>query len=216
MSPFEIKVLKIVLRNPDTFKKLLKQHDHAYCMSILNKWFKNRVGLEFETGDTQTLPFDMPYSKIRRIYDVSVSGDEKRISFGTNGLDVLNYFLTQMHETVPFNTGSGIHVHINSKVSFRDKRFQYVNDISKKYQYVTDKLITLFNYTGKFNSHIISTEKTAIRFHHTYNTIEYRILPMIYDWDVLLKSIMVCQYCTDKITKSLDVDLKLIDTIWSL
>lgn len=207
MSNFEKKVLEIIIYNPDTFNKILKNHNHQYVKSIIKKWFGNRIGLEFETA-TYNEKNDFIWKKYKLI-DIDHQSEEKTISFNEKGLIGFNQFLYFLKKKVAFNESSGIHIHINCK-----KKTELI--ICEKYKYVLEYLIKLFEYKGTYNRHEISLSKTAIRIHGQYNTLEYRIIPMSYDWDYLIKSIIILQYISEKMNNLQEVDLNFCDSIWKL
>ncbi len=210
MSPFEKKVLRIVLYNPMNMIPLLKSLgnvNHAY--SILAKSFPNRVGLEFETGSY--VEFRIPIKRVpnKGIY---LGSDEQTFSFiGFKQLVNLNYLLDLFKENTPFNTASGIHIHID--FTKRDERLWNPCNFPI---HILDYLIKVFNYTGMYNERYVSFDKTAIRYHSGYHTIEYRILSMTYTFSTLVKWIMVCMYCTKCMENEVSISTTHIDEILSL
>lgn len=196
MSNFEKEVIRIILNNPTNFNRLLKlkfpksmKHVHSIC----NYWFSNRYGLEFETGQEFSNDAFVKYSGIVRKYGYEVflvNCYEQKYS-GKGLLSLIGlYNILEMIKTNPINTKSGIHCHINftGNATFFDP--SYCSTLFVKF--LCSNFV--FDYTGYYNEHCASYNKEAIRYHLTYNTIEYRMLPMEVNFKQLVKFIMICQY----------------------
>lgn len=205
MSEFEKTVLRICLYKPQQMIPMLKKlgnTGHVYC--ILEKWFGERIGIEFETGY-----HDPVVSKCNPNYGCELSCPEIRYSSsGFKNLVQLFILLEDMKNQISFNLDSGIHIHVNYP---RIHRLRYIPEISYIFEYLKEK----FEYTGFYNEPKVSKHKTSMIRLHPHNSIEYRFFSMTFDYHKLVKWILCCVYMTRNI-KTGNIDTSIIDEIMAL
>ena len=209
MNGFEKQVLSILVNEPSIFNPKIKRLgnvEHAH--RIIHKYLPFRIGIEFEYGDKSGdfNPYQFYFN-----YGVDNGIDELRVSFKSYKYLINLYkLLNHMNETVPFNTGSGIHIHVDAS-SF----FETINTNSIP-QSIVDYLIKIADYTGRYNEHKLSTDKEAIRIHSEYSTLEYRIFKMTYDYPVLVKWILICSYINKCVKSHNTIETSIIDELFTL
>lgn len=207
MSPFERQVLSIIIHKPSMMIPLLKQLGNTkHVYSICNKWINRRFGLEFEVGDTSTFRSSI-------VPNYGIYKDFSEINYSSQGfkeLIKLNVFLNELQMQLPFNTGSGIHIHIDF-IGVDD----YFNP-SLFPQQVVDYIVNKFEYVGGYNHHSACYSKQAVRFHSSYRTIEYRIFRMTYTYSELVKWILCSHYMTRMISTGNSINTSIMDEIMAL
>lgn len=153
----------------------------------------------FEIECTKGLNFDINnFKRIPNIMDVDVDEGEQRfrVPSGIKGLICLWEICEQLKINSLLNMGSGIHYHID---------FTDVNDFQKAIQDIPNqqkwilKALESWGYTGKFNDWEVSVYKKAVKYHKTYNTVEFRIGEMSFEYELLVKRIIHCQNISRRI-----------------
>lgn len=164
------------------------------------------VGIEFEAK----LSIENSYKEAVRIQklckeiipelmEVDVDPDEQRFRLpsGIKGIVALYKLSGFMKRECQLNPASGIHYHIDCT----DCKIMWLKPQStcvENSQWML-KAIKSWNYTGNYNRLAVSTNKTAIRLHEQYKTIEFRIGEMTFDYELLIKRIIHCQNITSKV-----------------
>lgn len=126
-----------------------------------------------------------------------------RIPNGIKGMIALYRFADFLKENAALNPLSGVHYHID----FTDiPKVDFLNLLRKHYGTKSFILKSLksWGYKGTYNEWLVSQDKSAVRFHCTYQTLEFRIGEMTFEYELLMKRILNCQ----NISKALKSSLK--------
>jgi hypothetical protein len=129
---------------------------------------------------------------------------EKRFKIpkGIQGFITLYNLSEALKKYCRLNVESGIHYHID----FMDTSFSAFQEL-KMAHFGTNswilKALKSWNYTGEFNRWEVSSTKTAVRFHPIYQTLEFRIGEMTFDYELLVKRILHCQNISRALKSSL-------------
>lgn len=211
MNSFEKQVLTILVNEPSIFNAKIKRLGNVkHAHRILNSYLPFRVGIEFEHGET-TPSYNTCYGYLNFNYGINSDGCETKVSFrGYKNLIELYRYLNLLSDTVPFNEGSGIHIHIDARSFFENIT---TNSIP---QSIIDYIIRIFNYTGLYNEHRMSIWKQAIRIHSYYTTLEYRIFKMTYNYSELVKWILICSYLNKCVKSNTTIKTSIIDELFAL
>ncbi len=190
MNDFEKRVLSIVVNEPTLMIPKLKMLGNTkHVHSILGKYLPFRVGIEFEWGPVDDILITAIANEFKYEFNYSISIDysEARISFrGFKYLPQLYKFLQILKQNVPFNTGSGIHIHIDTTNYGRE--FELTNEFM--HHFVMD----LAQYSGNYNRLGISYFKTTTFVITNKPSLEYRFFKMTYNYNELVKWIIMCSY----------------------
>ena len=212
MNDFEKRVLSIVVNEPTLMIPKLKMLGNTkHVHSIVNKYLPFRVGIEFEWGVVD-------YSKCFEIemttrgmfnYFPNIDINEARISFkGFKYLPGLYKFLEMLKTDIPFNTGSGIHIHIDTTGYSREF---YLNGSFMRYF-----AIDLAQYTGTYNSISIGDLKHNAFVRTNKPSLEYRFFRMTYNYSELVKWIIMCSYVNSCLKKHANPLESIMDEIYKL
>jgi len=214
MTPYETKILKLLVHSPELLFPLLKsQRNVPFAYSILKKYLPQDIGLEIEgVGEARA--------------------EMRRRTYGWKKITETFQWWSILKETYGFNNQFGIHCHIDATEWFHkiDKEGWKETLVYSKngslYHHCTIStpkmfdswilpylLDEVFMYQGEYNARVITCGKTAIRCHSLYRTIEYRVLPMCETWQQLIKYILVCQYTTNMFKNKLALTNERKDTI---
>ncbi len=213
MNSFEKQVLTILVNEPSIFNAKIKRLGNVkHAHRIINEYLPFRVGIEFEHGE---VPYNYFYdSNSLGLYfnhGITLGSSETQVSFkGYKNLIYLYKYLNFLSDTVPFNLDSGIHIHIDA-TNF----FESINVMSIP-QSIIDYIIQIFDYTGSYNDHIMSTWKQAIRIHGRYQTLEYPIFKMTYNYSDLVKWILICSYLNKCVKSHTTIKTSIIDELFAL
>jgi len=195
MTPFEKKVLKALLYQPTHFSGLIKAFgNHKYAMATLKKYI---TGVDFGV----------------EIEGVKNESDEIRMRYSEIG-SIVNLYKKFMFHFENFDYEYGVHIHIDCRKEWNKLE---ISNFSK--EMLLYLVYDVFDYKGAFNKIEVSCQKTAVKYHCEYRTIEYRIIAMPKSWAEFVKSIMICQYATHLVKNKLPFDEKAkkkIQTIMSL
>jgi hypothetical protein len=146
---------------------------------------------------------DFAFPENEREYDFYKENiNEHRIS-------ILNYtqlsglfdILEDIKKNCIFST-SGIHIHIDAEDLFNKKPSIFMSDndylykLKLRFELYLDKLEDIFGkYTGTFNSKGVGREQKSswinLRY-GSYKTIEFRIAPMTFDYETIVKWCIAC------------------------
>ncbi len=117
-----------------------------------------------------------------------------RIPYGIDGLICLWNICNTLKEFNSLNPLSGIHYHID----FTDV-FQYIQteDLESNEKWIL-KSLKSWKYDGSYNSWKVAfqrsvTTSTAVRVQSDFNTVEFRIGEMSFEYELLVKRIIHCQ-----------------------
>jgi hypothetical protein len=89
---------------------------------------------------------------------------------------------------------SGIHIHTNLMTVFNYRKLLNNSDIDE----VVKLIASHFNYTGTFNQNKFSTHKgNSVIYRSCYNTLEYRCIPMTWQFSELIKYMTFCHALTN-------------------
>jgi len=155
-----------------------------------------------------------------------------RIPAGLKGLVSLYKLTSYLKEFLGLNHSSGIHYHVDftdapeifinhvwlyikaNRIEYQrtyDIEFEkcYHSRMLKEDRFMQENTSWIldslkhWNYTGRYNEHSVSFHKTQVRFHSTYNTVEFRIGEMTFDYELLVKRIINCCNISKKIKQQL-------------
>lgn len=143
-------------------------------------------------------------SQIPDIMEVKFTESELRfrIPSGIKGLICLYNISEFLKEHALINPSSGVHYHVD----FTDVCENHEKLYSLFFLIPRDwilKSLESWGYTGSFNEWEVSFDKTAVKFHLDYRTVEFRIGEMTFDYELFIKRIIHCQNISRKIKASL-------------
>jgi hypothetical protein len=144
-----------------------------------------------------------------------------RIPSGEEGMIVLYKICLFLKQYMKLNMMSGIHYHtsapfltltLNTKSILPSGDMIVYSEVGKNYPYrwALDELAT-WGYTGTYNTKGISVElkRTWINLRPScFNTIEYRIGEMTFDYELMIKRIIHCHSITKRIHSQLISEIK--------
>lgn len=171
----------------------------------INNILPYSTGIEIECNMLNN--FDKKYFElIPNIIDVNCDSREQRfrIPNGINGMICLYNICNQLKINSELNYGSGIHYHIDT-TGFNDKIYKKLQENS---EYILNELDN-WKYKGNYNKRKIEEGNSWIRQQLVFQTIEFRIGEMSFDYNLLIKRIIHCQ----KIIKNLVNNYNIIDNI---
>lgn len=176
-----------------------------------NYYLPYSTGIEIEC-EYETSP---DYSNVPYLIKYGVSSSEQRfrIPAGIKGLHSLYYLSLELKKQSLLNKGSGNHYHIDFSNSFDKFKEIYDNTIKtslpnyfKNFDWVLDELDT-WNYKGTYNRRAISYNKgNWVAFRNTFQTIEFRIGEMTFDYMLLFKRISHLNKIVEKIQSQVERD----------
>lgn len=168
---------------------------------IVDRQFPYSFGIEWEIN-TSNIPMLYPesmlhlslplkFSRYTNIYRIDQNETEFRQRFwpGKHGLLQLYWVCEFLKKTSHPNPLSGLHYHIDCTDVDDFLRF---TTFCETQDWVLDALIS-WGYTGTYNKWTISMYKNAVRMHHGYDTIEFRIGEMSFDYSLIVKRVKHCQ-----------------------
>lgn len=158
----------------------------------------------YETGieiECSLIGFKKAFKIISGILDVNIDSTEQRfrIPKGIQGMKVLYSLCQVLKQQSALNKDSGIHYHID----FRDC-FNRINEnfIQRHESWMLNELKS-WKYTGTFNTWKCTYDKTAVKYHQSYQTIEFRIGEMSFDYEVIIKRILHAQQICRRLKNAL-------------
>lgn len=166
------------------------------------------TGIEIECNSpANKLVFERECRKISNIKNIEFTDEFKcRIPSGIKGLICLWEVCELLKKHCTLNPQSGIHYHVDFTDIKNWYAFKYnILTDSNSYIWILNSLKS-WNYKGRYNEWIVSNSKTAVRLHSGYNTIEFRIGEMTFDYPLIIKRIIHCQNISKKI-KLMNKDL---------
>lgn len=212
MNDFEKRVLSIVVNEPTLMIPKLKMLGNTkHVHSIVNKYLPFRVGIEFEWGFVDySKSFEMEMIAMGMFnYFSNMDSNEARISFkGFKYLLALYRFLEILKADVPFNTGSGIHIHVDTT--------GYKREFVLSDSFMRHFAIGIAKYTGTYNSIHIGDLKGNAFVRTDKPTLEYRFFRMTYNYSELVKWIIMCSYVNSCLKKHAHPLESIMDEIYKL
>lgn len=139
--------------------------------------------------------------------DVNDYGEQRfRIPNGIKGLKCLYEISIALKRNALFNTGSGIHYHID----FSDYYDLLTTEHIEKYsEWILNELDT-WNYQGTYNPRkcVFSPSRNWVRFKESTQTMEFRIGEMTFDYELLFKRISHCNDIVRKVKEEFNEQVK--------
>jgi len=168
--------------------------------SIINNYLPFKTGIEFECSPKNE-DYTEAYNKFKNIpniISIHLDNDEQRFQIppGLNGMICLYEICELLKEYYGLNPLSGIHYHIDFTKYFSKVDNSFIN---KNNNWILNALKS-WDYTGTYNSWKCSFNKTAVKFHGQYKTIEFRIGKMTFDYDHIITKIINCQNITRRLS----------------
>ncbi len=171
--------------------------------AIADQMLTRSIGIEFEA----TVKIDHKIvlttlaEKIPNIMDVDIDLLEQRFRIppGIKGMLCL-WEICELMKEYCIPTDSGIHYHVDCP------EFDLFEKISLDYSPLTQWMldsVKCWNYKGTANKWVVSYQRTAIKLHKDYRTIEYRIGEMSFDYELIIKRILHANNITNKAISSL-------------
>jgi hypothetical protein len=115
-----------------------------------------------------------------------------RIPKGVRGLVSLYHISKILNQYCNPNPDSGNHYHVDFNDISKSSFDQLATNHSGSTSWILKALIS-WKYIGTYNEWMVSTWKTAVKFHSKYRTLETRIGEMTFEYELLLKRIVHCQ-----------------------
>jgi hypothetical protein len=218
-------VRECLLKHPYLIPKLLKNKNYnpKITKGILYNMIPLRSSIEIECITSLSNVLKRNFNTMQKRYDIFEYSDDKREiksnKICEHRISILNYsqalglykILEDMKKYCKLNMRSGIHIHINASNIIN---IDYLKDSTKYFiinDYLTDqldKLEQIFGeYKGRHNRKLVNIEQKNswinIRYRQ-FNTIEFRIAPMTFEYETIIKWIIEC----NKIVKQLHFELK--------
>lgn len=172
--------------------------------SIANKYLLSDTGMEFETQYDDNILTLIDKAKELKIVDINMGCYEQRfrITTGIEGLIQLYDVCEFMKTNCQLNMASGIHYHIDL-TDVWDLTANRKNVICRRNNDWILKALKSWGYKGTYNQWEVSTNKTAVRLHNYYKTLEIRIGEMSFEYELLVKRIIHCQNIVRRLKDSL-------------
>jgi len=177
-------------------------------LKIAKSSLKYDTGIEIECSQGEEY-LSKYFRNIPNILQVSNDSEEQRyrIPNGINGLVCLYTLCETLKKYSLLNPASGIHYHIDC-TDMSENNWEFLTAILyrqkslNKLNWILNSLSS-WNYKGTYNVWKVSTNKTVVRIHEEYKTIEFRIGEMSFDYEVLVKRIIHCQNIVHKLKQNL-------------
>lgn len=177
-----------------------------------DQMMRRSVGIEIECqqkNEYSSYEVGEILRKIPGVMASDVDSGEKRfrIISGSQGMIALYKICDALKQTCLLNPQSGIHYHIDFSWSNYWKVYSYNTReyFLQTHEFWILKALESWNYTGKYNEWKVSQGKTAVKFHDIYNTIEFRIGEMTFDYEVMIQRILHAQRIVEAIDKKFNL-----------
>ena len=181
----------------------------------LADWYLPRdTGIEFEVMAPENSDFTMLSNEVNALglRDIAYSYKEQafRICSGEEGMIQLYKLSHILKKHLLLNPGSGIHYHTSCPNIIT--KYSNLNLLTKE---STSELflkeLDSWGYKGGYNKRVLDvmSKRSCINLRSDFNTVEYRIGEMTFDYDLLIKRIVHCHSITRKIErymKSLNIE----------
>lgn len=163
--------------------------------NIVRNQFPYDVGLEFECKQDEKMDISL-LKKADPSIEISCDYGEVRFRLKGNSLNQPIHLELQLEELKRYfhpNPSSGIHYHIDCTDVDDFLKFTFFVRHNVGEDYILNQLKS-WNYTGTFNRWEVSDNKmVAVRLHHQYKTIEFRIGDFSFDYKTIVNKILHCQ-----------------------
>jgi hypothetical protein len=199
-------IKEILFTNP------LFLQDTPEVSEVSNFYLPYSTGFEVECDRGSNFNLD-DFTSIPDIIDVNISSMEHRfrIPSGLNGFKCLFKISQALCVNSVFNSGSGIHYHVDFTECYDEITPQIINQVTP---FVLEELDT-WGYEGTYNARGISTGMSHnwVRMQSGFKTLEYRIGEMTFDYDLLIKRITHVNYISKVIKENARVLAPIIEII---
>lgn len=167
------------------------------------------TGLEIEChfkdeDNTSIRQMTSYYKSIPNIMAIGIDYEEQRfrIPSGVDGAICLYEICEKLKVHSMLNPASGIHYHIDcTDISKEDYLAIAAEHWSNGDSFIL-KALESWGYKGSYNAWKVSIGKQAVRFHIAYQTVEFRIGEMTFDYELMMKRILHCQNIVKKLKES--------------
>ncbi len=175
---------------------------------VANSYLPYSTGMEiechFKHNDYPSSVMIDIFNQIEHIMAVDIDYGEQRfrIPNGIKGAICLYNICEKLKLFSTLNLASGIHYHVD----FTDITKNQFNNLLEQHKGTNSfilKALKSWDYKGSYNSWYVSGAKDAVRFHKTYQTVEFRIGEMTFDYELMIKRILHCQNICKKLKQSL-------------
>lgn len=188
----------MVLTNPLLFINIKDSKTIEYIDNLL----PYSIGIEWECAQKSTYDINK-FKNIPNIISVNSDYSEQRyrIPNGINGLVCLYNICDQLKLNSELNNLSGIHYHIDCT-----EFFSYINNdlfINKFKGYILEELDT-WNYKGTYNKREVSYNFSWVRLQQSFQTLEFRIGEMSFDYSLIIKRILHCSKIVSFLRKDIE------------
>lgn len=242
-NPVLIQVLKVLVYQPEKFRKLIAVSENpGYIYRLAKYLMPYRAGIEIDcTGGTSswyryiTDKFDDTKFTIGRSggsLDMGLTqGIEIKLSpHGFNQLSSMKKVLDSMikDKTIALDNSGGIHVHIDLDIEIGTREYlQNINfeqPLRKQFNYIRNKVFhkkdSKIEYTSGRSyvntKGIIYGERGDISILREYQTIEYRLGYPTLDYSTITKWILCCQHMNMVLRTNCEFNKELTDRIIEL
>lgn len=221
-----------LLRHPYLISKLLKDkaYDPKITKGILYQMIPFRSSIEIECIKSLSIALNIgtrkhnKYVPLTKKYDI-LSFDDDRTNLSSkiiseHRISIRNYsqaaglyrILQDMKKYCILNPGSGIHIHIDASKIANNEFLSVSSNRFKIQKFLTlklDELEEIFGkYNGTYNRKTVEFEHKGswinIRY-HSFNSIEFRIAPMTFDYETIIMWIIRCNKIVKELYKKLRI-----------
>jgi hypothetical protein len=158
------------------------------------------TGIEIECRTEDTYALENELKTVKGITTANVSYSEVDFSFvaGHKGFIALYNALELIKKHCNINPASGIHYHIGVNDLKLSNILNYFSiTYTRNLDWVLTKLES-WGYKGNFNKKEVSFNKQWVKLHSDYDTIEYRIGGMTFDYKKIIAKVLHAQQLTTK------------------
>ena len=203
-----------------TDKDVIEAGDYLLPYSIGIEWesrlayvIDSETGLERERTYKEAFQIKQEFLAIPHIIDVDINtNDEQRIRIpsGINGLQCLYQVTLLLKKYCELNNKSGIHYHVDCTGVYK----HFTSSHRRRNEDWIIKELEQWGYEGTYNTKRIGEGHNWVRFQAGFQTMEYRIGEMTFDYHLLFKRIAHACKITElfrvKITETIEIDLPTI------
>lgn len=194
---------------------LLESVKDSKLLKVANSMMPKSVGLEFECAlideNTKEEVLDL-LTNVQGVITFHYTKSETsfRIAEGYKGMIALYKVLEIFKRYYAINPSSGIHYHVSTMLNMdnlNDRVGHVINPHTSTPNFLKWSLNALdrWGYKGQFNERKICFNKEWIKLHTRYDTIEYRIGKMTFEYSKIMKRILNVQNITIKLENQLAV-----------
>lgn len=198
-----------VEESPESIDYILSKTPHALEVNktvkkVAKFYLPFSTGFEIECEQRENFNLST-FKNIPNIVEVKVDSHEQRfrIPKGIKGLTCLYDISIALKENSNLNLGSGIHYHVNF-----NKYFELIDkEVIKTHSDWILKELDTWKYRGTYNYRSVTFNRTWVKFHKQYKTIEFRIGEMTFDYSLLFKRIAHCNAIVKKLINALEIEV---------